>query len=736
MKQNYFSTMISRAAMMLFVVLCSLTAWAQDYTKDGVNYFIEGDAAYVGSSPDATGAITILDKITVSGIDYPVKSITFYAFYQNYAITSVVIPNSVEVINDYAFQECESLVTVTIGTGVTYIGGDVFYQSTAITDVYMYANPEVLTWWDAGYDDFKSDGSTICHVEDASLWVNKFSNVRIKFRDPNTVPFSWSYDASTHTLTISGNERMPNNRPWSDYASEITTVVIEQGVPNIASDAFNSCYSLTSVTIPSSVTCIDYNAFYDCISLQSIDIPASVRDFNCYSFSGCSSLTTVNIADDNPECKSIDGAVYSKDGSILFMCPAGKSSFTFAEGVKTVDSGAFNGCTKMSSITIPNGVEEINDCAFDKCDGLTSIFLPASITYINPTALSYCNNLTSIFVANDNPEYKSIDGVLYSKDGTKLLKFPHKRTSVNIPGEVTTIGIYAFQNTDLTAITIPDNVTTIEAWAFNDCSNLTTVTFGAGLTKIEGESFYYSFAITDVYCYADPNVLEWFDSYRDDFMNEAATVCHVNASDVELCNTKYGEEVRITFQGDLLPRVETAELLGTNLTTYYNGTDNVKVDAGTQVFKVTMNGSQLSATEVEDRIIKAGEGVVLKSQGETIAMATTTEESAADYSDNILDGVDVDTSKPVGYHYYTLSEYNGDLAFIEIPGNKLLAHKAYLKTTSSPFAYYFDDATGIGLMEEGRSQMEDGAIYSLAGQRLQKMQRGINIVGGKKMAVK
>ena len=159
----------------------------------------------------------------------------------------------------------------------------------------------------------------------------------------------------------------------------------------------------------------------------------------------------------------------------------------------------------------------------------------------------------------------------------------------------------------------------------------------------------------------------------------------------------------------------------------------MKVDAGTQVFKVAMNGSQLSATEVEDRIIKAGEGVVLKSQTGIIGMATTTEESAADYSDNILEGVDVDTSKPVGHKYYTLTETSNDIAFFEVPGSTLYAHKAYIEATSGPIAYYFDDATGIGLMEEGRSQMEDGAIYNLAGQRLQKMQRGINIVGGKKI---
>ena len=56
--------------------------------------------------------------------------------------------------------------------------------------------------------------------------------------------------------------------------------------------------------------------------------------------------------------------------------------------------------------------------------------------------------------------------------------------------------------------------------------------------------------------------------------------------------------------------------------------------------------------------------------------------------------------------------------------------------TASPGYFTADTMTGISLTEEGRSQMEDGAIYNLAGQRLSKTQRGINIVGGKKIAVK
>ena len=83
-----------------------------------------------------------------------------------------------------------------------------------------------------------------------------------------------------------------------------------------------------------------------------------------------------------------------------------------------------------------------------------------------------------------------------------------------------------------------------------------------------------------------------------------------------------------------------------------------------------------------------------------------------------------------------------------MPGSTLYAHKAYIEATSGPIAYYFDDATGIGLMEEGRSQMEDGAIYkqgstivNLAGQMVNgqssnlKLPQGIYIQNGKKILI-
>ena len=809
MKQNYFSTLISRAAMMLFLAFCSLTAWAQDFTQDGVNYFIEGDAAYVGSSPDATGAITILDKITVSGKQYPVTKVGSSAF-SNSSLTSVTIPNSVLRIELYAFYNCQELKTVTIGSGVTYIGFDAFFCSIYVDDVYMYADPEALEWNEGSCDDFRPDANTVCHVADAAPWKAKFSGiVNLRFRDPHTVPFSSSYNEATRTLTISGTEDMLDysdlsDRPWYEYADKIEKVVIQEGVTSIGQNAFCGCRSLTSVSIPSSVYSIKYGAFESCYSITSINIPATVSSFSPEAFNYCDKLMAINIASGHPEYKTIDGNVYTKTGGTLIRFAPGKSTFDIKSDVEYIGEAAVACCNNLTSVTIPSNVKEIlsnafegcnlkkvnmseglrkiNGGAFAYCHELTEVTIPNSVVsayntpfyycsklkvanigtglqYFTPQMFFGCESLQNIYVAKDNPNIKSVGGIVVSKDGKSMELFPSGRTSAVIPEGVTeikdccfqnnfiltsvtlpnsleVIGEYAFAECDnLPSITIPNNVTDIKGHAFAYCDYLKTVTFGSGLTHIGFDAFYCSYNVEDVYMYADPAALDWSEEGScDDFMADKETVCHV--FNAEACNTKWEGVVNLTFVSDLLPQVGTAELVGINLTTYYKGTDNVKVDAGTQVFKVAFNGSKLSVTEVEDRIIKAGEGVILKSKGKTIAMATTTEESSADYSDNSLDGVDVETSKPVGYNYYTLSQYQGDLVFVEIPGTKLLAHKAYLKTTSSPYAYYFDDTTGINEIGQQTTDNRQQPIYNLSGQRLNKMQKGINIVDGRKVLVK
>lgn len=818
MKHIYSQSLTARVLMLLLLACFSMPFWAQDFTKDGVNYYISGETAYVGVSSEATGDVAILDKITVDGKQYPVTVIENSAFTYT-TLTSVIIPNSVLRIEGYAFNNCQDLKTVTIGSGVIYIGYDAFYCAVNVEDVYMYADPEALDWSEeGGCDDFMTiEGRyTICHVSNAAAWTEKFAGiVNLIFRDETTVPISFTYDEATQTLTISGTETMPkfpytSNRPWDSYSSVTTRLVIEDGVPNISPNAFCYFKNLTDITIPSSVRAIGYHAFSHCYELPSITIPASVVKIeNALAFAYNSKMTAINVASDNPVYKSIDGVLYTKDGTELFCCPTGKASVSISDAVTSIGSYSFICNEKLTSIALPASVEEIGDEAFYGCKSLTSINLPENLYHIGYRAFSYCSGLTSItipdgvqdissyvfenctslrtatigngievltnnlfsscyslatvnlgssvrefrddtfvscsalktfHVSKDNPYIMTNgDGNIYSKDVTTLVKVPTGLTSITIPASVTRIGDDAAYYCCLTSVNVPDNVTYIGYNAFRQCVELKTASIGSGVTFIGSDAFYSCIKVTDVYCYADPDALEWIDGGYDEFDAANVSVCHVFDAAAYKAKWSTGDtstDVLVNFQGDLLPQVGTAELVGTNLTTYYNGTNNVKVDAGTQVFKVAFNGSQLSATEVEDRIIKAGEGVILKSQGKTIAMATTTEESSADYSDNSLDGVDVETSKPVGYHYYTLSEYNGDLVFVEIPGTKLLAHKAYLKATSSPYAYYFDDTTGINEIGQQTTDNRQLPIYNLSGQRLNKMQKGINIVGGRKVLVK
>ena len=134
------------------------------------------------------------------------------------------------------------------------------------------------------------------------------------------------------TLTISGQGAMPNYGnivykngeshledgcdeviPWWTLSSEITSVVIENGVQNIGNKAFSNLYNLRFVSIPASVTNIGKNAFSGCSSLNNITIPNSIISIDKFAFSNCSNLTDVVIGEN------------TKIGSFAFLnSPFGK----------------------------------------------------------------------------------------------------------------------------------------------------------------------------------------------------------------------------------------------------------------------------------------------------------------------------------------------------------------------------------------------------------------------------
>ena len=166
--------------------------------------------------------------------------------------------------------------------------------------------------------------------------------------------------------------------------------------------------------------------------------------------------------------------------------------------VVAISYDAFNSCDKLKSVTIPDSITEIRDTAFIGCKSLERINISKNVLSIGDRVFFGCESLESINVSEENPNYCSIDGILYDKPITTILSIPGNISgNVTIPQDVKNINTENYSMTDkdfakrknLESITIPDSVTSIGGSTFSECENLESVTIGKGLTSIGDRAF-------------------------------------------------------------------------------------------------------------------------------------------------------------------------------------------------------------------------------------------------------
>lgn len=158
--------------------------------------------------------------------------------------------------------------------------------------------------------------------------------------------------------------------------------------------------------------------------------------------------------------------------------------------VTAISDRAFYNCRHLTSVNIPESITSIGEEAFRMCDNLTSITIPNSVEYIGDYAFVECSIMENICVDTDNPTYSSVDGLLMSKDQTKLITCPEgKNCDLTIPNTVTSIEKYSFFNCNLKSVIIPASVTTIGEDAFYYSFNLTKVTIPASVISIGIRAF-------------------------------------------------------------------------------------------------------------------------------------------------------------------------------------------------------------------------------------------------------
>ncbi len=176
------------------------------------------------------------------------------------------------------------------------------------------------------------------------------------------------------------------------------------------------------------------------------------------------------------------------------------TNVTIGNNVKTIGDGAFSACSALKSIEIPDSVETIGAGAFSDCGIQKSITISKNVTAIGEACFSGCGFLNEINVDEYNENYKSVDGVLFNKDMTKIIAYPAgKEGGYTIPDSVTSIESSAFSGcSGLTEITIPDSVTSIGSSAFERCSGLTEITIPNSVTLIESNAFEGCSRLTEI----------------------------------------------------------------------------------------------------------------------------------------------------------------------------------------------------------------------------------------------
>ena len=319
---------------------------------------------------------------------------------------------------------------------------------------------------------------------------------------------------------------------YTYYIPENLKNVTITGGTTINIGAFENCRNIESIMLPNTISSIKMQAFYNC-GLTSIRIPDSVISIENFVFNADERLTihceveskpsgwqddwndgdapivwdcnNNDVADDGYVYTVIDDIKYAIKDNMATVVRQARSittaiileNITYKEvsyPVTRIVDSAFYKCTYLTSVTIPDSVTSIGKYAFYDCDSLTSVRIPDSVTDIGKSAFVDCDSLTSMMVDENNSVYKSVDGNLYSKDGTVFIQYAIGNTEITkfyVPDGVKSIGEYAFYMCkNLKSIEVPYDLTSIGSHAFYGCANLTYAYVPESVVMVGDYAFY------------------------------------------------------------------------------------------------------------------------------------------------------------------------------------------------------------------------------------------------------
>lgn len=482
------------------------------------------------------------DLIVNVTIEDGVESIGVYAFYKCSAIKSVNIASSVKSIGSCAFSNCTSLESIDIPSSVKTIGGGSFGSCKSLSSVNLADGIERIEG--GAFEDCGSLG--IVEIPDSVIYIDSFAFA--KYEGSNTVlrcskggpaylcaidenscvEFEWNgkyfknsgkcgddvyfdFDAETGTLVISGTGEMydyemsysgtVSDVPFFSYAKSIKKIVIEDGVTGLGLWTAFCAENVEEIHFPASVTKIPDSSLPD----------SSKKNYMIYADEGTYAYEYAieNWYGINGKIQGKCGyeAHYTFDEATGLLTIGGTGEIDYYNTYQTFAPWKLSGWNDLiKDVVIEEGITSLgSNETFANCPNIKSLNISSTVTNLYAITDHWYSQepvcFESINVSEENPDFASIDGVLFNKEKTRLISYPINKPGENysVPDTVETIGEFAFSyNKNLVSIDIPDSVTSIENYAFEESAALKDVALPAGITSIESCLFYNCTALENV----------------------------------------------------------------------------------------------------------------------------------------------------------------------------------------------------------------------------------------------
>ena len=300
------------------------------------------------------------------------------------------------------------------------------------------------------------------------------------------------YRRGAYRYTVENGEATITEYVGTEANVTVPDTIGGKPVVAIGTDAFADQLTLKSVTLPDSVTRIEFGAFFRCISLESVTLGEGIREIDALVFNQCDKLTYNKY-----ENGSYLGSPENPYLALARMSPMVETA-VFHPDTRVICGDAFEDCGKLKDLIIPEGILSIGGFALPS---LKTISFPATMEHIDSLAFSDCRTPSEITVAEGNTVYKSVDGNLFSYDGTRLIRYASGKEdqTYTVPDGTVIIEGNAFEYAKhLTEVTLPDSVEEIGDQAFLYCEGLKTLPLGKGLRIIGGQAFGFCKSLTEV----------------------------------------------------------------------------------------------------------------------------------------------------------------------------------------------------------------------------------------------